>query len=127
MSLSQLLMSITKLKNSNIFKDKSPSHSTTGFMLEPNELSYSIESLATYFHSPSSHISHILLQNTHPMLTRANTGKLRPKVFLVQIDPATIKQELSRPEWVKAMKYDYESLLNNGKWTLTTPLLIERP
>lgn len=63
-------------------------------MLAPNELSYSIMSLSPYFHSPSNHISLPLLQNGHPILTRAKTGKSRPKVFLVHTDPATIKQAL---------------------------------
>ncbi|KAI5447178.1 hypothetical protein KIW84_014869 [Lathyrus oleraceus] len=80
--------------NSNTFQHNSHSYSTTSLMLAPNELSYSTVSLSPYFHSPSNHISLPLLQNGHPILTRAKTGKSRPKVFLVHTDPATIKQAL---------------------------------
>lgn len=46
-----------------------------------------------------------LLHNDHAMLTRAKTGKSNPKVIVAhtKIEPTSVKQALSKPEWVKAM------------------------
>ena len=54
------------------------------------------------------------------MLTRDKTGNYEPKIFLVHSKPSTIKHTLSQLEWLEAMKAEYNSLLKNDTWTLTT-------
>lgn len=52
--------------------------------------------------------------NSHPMLTRSKTGNLKPKVFPSQVEPATVKQTLSQPHWLEAMKAKYDALMKNN-------------
>lgn len=52
------------------------------------------------------------------MLTRAKTGNLKPKVFLTHTEPATVKQALSHPQWLEAMKSEFEALMKNNTWSL---------
>lgn len=54
------------------------------------------------------------------MLTRAKTGKFKPKSFFVNTKTRSTKQAFSHPEWYKARKFEYKSLLKNGTWTLST-------
>lgn len=57
--------------------------------------------------------------NTHHMLTRAKTGHLKPRVFLTHMEPTSVKSAMAIPQWVSAMKDEYETLTRNGTWTLT--------
>lgn len=62
---------------SPFLQHKSSSCSTIYLILDPHDLSSSIESLSISFHSHTYHTSHVtLLQNDHPMFTIAKTGKL---------------------------------------------------
>lgn len=54
------------------------------------------------------------------MVTRSKTGNLKPKVFLSVIEPNSVKQALSEPKWLEAMKIEYDALVKNGTWSLTT-------
>lgn len=36
------------------------------------------------------------------------------------MEPASVKQALSQPLWVEAMKQEYGSLIANNTWSLTT-------
>lgn len=56
--------------------------------------------------------------NAHPMVTRSKTGNLKPTVLLSHVEPATVKQALSQPEWLNAMKAEYDALMKNGTWSL---------
>lgn len=53
------------------------------------------------------------------MLTRAKTGKSTLKVFLVHLEPITIKQSLALIEWFDSTKVKYNYLLNDDPWSLT--------
>jgi histone deacetylase 1/2 len=56
--------------------------------------------------------------NSHPMVTRGKTGNLKPKVFLAHSEPSNVKQALSDPQWLTAMKAEYSALMNNQTWSL---------
>lgn len=56
--------------------------------------------------------------NTHPMITRSKTGSLKPKVLLTCSEPRTVKQALSNPDWLAAMKEEYSALMKNNTWSL---------
>lgn len=56
--------------------------------------------------------------SNHPMVTRSKTGSLKPQVFLSAVEPTTVKQALAKPEWLQAMKAEYDALLMNNTWTL---------
>lgn len=55
------------------------------------------------------------------MLTRAKTGKSKPKAFVAptESEPTSVKQSLSQPAWSNAMKAEYKALQANKTWTLT--------
>lgn len=59
------------------------------------------------------------------MLTRAKTSHSKPKTFLTHVEPQYINQDLSKPGWYQAMQLEYEALLANQTWTLTSLHLIE--
>lgn len=52
--------------------------------------------------------------NTHPMVTRSKIENLKPKVFLSHVEPTTVKQALSQPKWLEAMKAKYDALIKNN-------------
>lgn len=56
--------------------------------------------------------------NIHPMLTRSKTGSLKSRLFLAHVEPANIKQALSSPQWLLAMKAEYQALRDNNTWSL---------
>lgn len=56
--------------------------------------------------------------NTHHMVIRSKTGKLKPRVFLTAAEPATVKLALASPEWLAAMQAEYTALMNNNTWSL---------
>lgn len=55
------------------------------------------------------------------MLTRAKTGKSKPKAFIVHTksEPTNVKQALTKPEGVKAMRDEFHALQESKIWTLT--------
>jgi histone deacetylase 1/2 len=68
-------------------------------------------------------------QNTHSMTTRAKAGVFKPKTYTVAvpgsydptIEPKTTKEALSKPEWLNAMKLEYDALSLNNTWTPVDP------
>lgn len=52
------------------------------------------------------------------MITRTKTGKLKPKVFLTELAPKTVKTALFDPRWLQAMKTEYKALIDNKTWDL---------
>jgi histone deacetylase 1/2 len=52
------------------------------------------------------------------MITRGKTGKLKPKVFLAELEPKNVKTALSEPKWRLAMQVEYKALVDNKTWTL---------
>lgn len=56
--------------------------------------------------------------NTHPTLTSSKTRNLKPRLFLAHVEPKTVKQALSHPQWLAAMQAEYKALLANNTWTL---------
>lgn len=57
---------------------------------------------------------------THHMVTCSQTGSLKPNVFLAHTKPTNIKQALASPKWKQAMQAEYQTLLNNNTWILTS-------
>ena len=66
-----------------------------------------------------------ITQNIHPMITKGKSGISKPLVFSSTVDievvPSTVKEALKLPNWVAAMKEEYDALLANHTWTLTHP------
>lgn len=62
--------------------------------------------------------------NHHTMLTRSKTGSLKPPLFpninLTTTEPTSIQQALATPCWAQAMKLEYDALIANNTWQLTT-------
>ncbi|KAK2412680.1 putative mitochondrial protein [Trifolium repens] len=56
--------------------------------------------------------------NDHSMVTRGKTGKLKPKVYLAELEPKNIKSALSDPKWTQAMQAEYKALMDNKTWSL---------
>lgn len=54
------------------------------------------------------------------MLTNAKTGHSKHVAILTHLEPKIFKQVLSQLKWLQAMKLEYEALLANQTWTLTT-------
>lgn len=56
------------------------------------------------------------------MQTRAKSGitqpRLNPTLLLTHVEPISVGQALAAPHWFKAMKEEYQALLNNQTWTL---------
>jgi histone deacetylase 1/2 len=52
------------------------------------------------------------------MITRGKTGNLKPKVFLAELEPKTIKGVLTDPKWLQAMEAEYHALMANNTWSL---------
>ena len=62
---------------------------------------------------------------SHPMITRAKNGIFKPNQFLnmsllceTHLEPATITDALSHPEWQKAMNSMFQAFLKNDTWDL---------
>jgi len=63
--------------------------------------------------------------NAHSMITRAKDGIFKPKALQSSLsadlpEPSTYKQALTQPHWLHAMKAEYDALMQNNTWTLTT-------
>jgi len=65
------------------------------------------------------------LANTHSMKTRSKSGIFKPKTFLTHTTstshiPTFINEALSSPQWLQAMTDEYNALLTNHTWSLTS-------
>ncbi|GAU36893.1 hypothetical protein TSUD_220620 [Trifolium subterraneum] len=107
----------------------SPSTTVPSMPSQPPNL----PSLNTVFHSPSDNspalrpnaqpslIPPVISDhNNHPMVTRGKTGSLKPKVFLAETEPHTVKIAMSDPRWLTAMQSEYKALLDNHTWSLVS-------
>jgi len=59
------------------------------------------------------------------MITRAKDGIFKPRALQSSIsadfpEPSTYKQALTQPYWLQEMKAEYDALMQNNTWTLTT-------
>ena len=64
--------------------------------------------------------------NVHSMVTCAKVGTHKPKVYLTSLPdvphiPSSVKTALVSPLWSTVMQDEYNALLSNNTWTLTTP------
>ena len=56
--------------------------------------------------------------NSHPMVTRANIGVFKPKLYNISIivhsyEPSSVKDTLASPSWLQAMNNEYSNLILN--------------
>jgi len=63
--------------------------------------------------------------NVHLMVTRAKVGTHKPKVYLTSLPDvphisSSVKTALVSPLWSTTMQDEYNALLSNNTWTLTT-------
>jgi histone deacetylase 1/2 len=56
--------------------------------------------------------------NNHSMITRGKTGKLKPKVFLTEIEPQSVRNAMTDSRWLQAMQTEYKALMDNHTWSL---------
>lgn len=64
-------------------------------------------------------------QITHSMITGANNGISKPKIFFIdykEIEPSTTRDALKHPHWRKAMEEEYSTLMKNETWELVSSL-----
>ncbi|KAK9116560.1 hypothetical protein Sjap_015507 [Stephania japonica] len=62
-------------------------------------------------------------QNVHPMVTRAEDGISKKKVFVATTSvsediPQSVDLALKDPKWRQAMENEYQALIKNGTWSL---------
>jgi len=63
--------------------------------------------------------------NTYPMITRAKVGVFKPKAYHTSLNaipslPISVKTVIASPIWFTAMTEEYNALLSNKTWTLTS-------
>jgi histone deacetylase 1/2 len=56
--------------------------------------------------------------NNHSMITRGKTGNLKPKAFLTEMEPQSVKTAMADSRWLQAMKEEYTALMKNNTWSL---------
>lgn len=57
--------------------------------------------------------------NTHPMITRAKSGIVKPKIFIAAVrEPSSVVAALQQDELKKAMVAEYDALQRNNTWSL---------
>jgi histone deacetylase 1/2 len=58
------------------------------------------------------------------MSTRGKQGivqpRLHPTLLLTHIEPSSYKTAMQQPDWLQAMKVEYEALMTNNTWTLVS-------
>ena len=53
--------------------------------------------------------------NTHPMITRAKSGIVNPKIFITIVrEPSSVATALQQDEWKEAMVVEYNALQRNN-------------
>jgi histone deacetylase 1/2 len=52
------------------------------------------------------------------MITRGKTGNLKPKAFLTEMEPQSVKTAMADSRWLQAMKEEYTALMKNNTWSL---------
>jgi len=58
------------------------------------------------------------------MQTRSKSGIVKPRLYpsllITNVEPHTVNKALSSPLWRKAMQNEYDALLANNTWSLST-------
>jgi hypothetical protein len=114
----------TRLNNSS----PTEPHSTSQPYIFPYHLEPTSQSSTSSSHQPSP------LTPAPRMITRSQTGHLKPKEFpgfklfkhplialqanLLPLEPSTYKQAVTKLEWRDVMSLEYNALLSNQTWTL---------
>jgi len=75
--------------------------------------------------SPINFAYHIQpIVNDHTMITRVKAGFFKSKLFVATattpVIPKAVKEAIQHPNWFTAMKDEYNALIANDTWTLTT-------
>jgi hypothetical protein len=96
----------TSASSSNL----SPSPSPQSLDSDPSPIISAPLSISAPTPEPITIVSN---HNDHPMVTRGKTGNLKPRVFLTQLEPKTVKQALGDSRWLTAMKAEYQALMHN--------------
>ncbi|XP_020978287.1 uncharacterized protein LOC110271621 [Arachis ipaensis] len=52
------------------------------------------------------------------MITRSKHGIFKPKALQATVEPRSVKEALSHPEWKRAIDNEYEELMRNSTWKL---------
>ncbi|KAG8493766.1 hypothetical protein CXB51_011188 [Gossypium anomalum] len=66
---------------------------------------------------------HVPIGNTHAMVTRSKARIFKPKVLTAEVrdsEPRTIEEALADSEWRCAVQAEFDALMNNSTWELTT-------
>ena len=64
--------------------------------------------------------------NTHSMITRAKSGTVKPKIFIVAVrEPSSVTATLQQDEQKKVMVVEYDAFQKNNTWSLV-PLPADR-
>lgn len=88
-----------------------------------NKTSSQVQSTESLSHSiHNSTIPLVLNINDYPMLTISKIGHSKPKALLTHVEPTFVKQTVAQTDWHKSMKLEYDTLMANQSWTLTTLL-----
>jgi len=121
-----------------------PSHQNSILEIPATDpITTSPETTLDHFIPTSDHTSQLqeisssLAQPANRILTRSQTGTLKPKhfpgfklfhtikypisallTFALPQEPSTYKQAASHPEWTQAMLLEYNALVSNQTWTL---------
>jgi len=100
---------------------------TVVFHHPPSPSSHSPAALPSYSSSTpaSASLPISTTVNSHPMVTRAKVVTHKPKVYVTSLTyvptiPIFVKEVIASPIWYTAMHDEYNALLSNNTWTLTT-------
>jgi len=65
-----------------------------------------------------------IIDNAHPMITRSKAGVFKPKTYTATVsydhESISLKAALSSLTWLQAMQDEYQALLKNKTWSLTS-------
>lgn len=69
---------------------------------------------------------HVPSTNVHPMVTRAKSGSLKPRLFYgvlsgTPVEPSSFTEASRDPLWIQAMDSEMSALRSQGTWTLIPP------
>ncbi|KAL3634075.1 hypothetical protein CASFOL_021129 [Castilleja foliolosa] len=100
------------------------SFATEPLRIEPPPLDQNDHSSCRMMHSSENNATGFRNTNQHPMVTRAKAGIYKPKVLSAEVvgefEPKNVNDALEIPVWREAMQQEYNALLRNNTWTLTT-------
>ncbi|KAG8499323.1 hypothetical protein CXB51_005887 [Gossypium anomalum] len=92
------------------------SHSSTSISADREEVPSTIVSPT----APPD-VSPVSVINTHAMVTRSKAGIFKPRALCadkVEVEPCTVEEALSHPDWQLAVQAEFDALLANSTWEL---------